>query len=253
MVVKLFLFLLVLFSYKNSDVDPLIHKALLQKYEEDYFDECQKFKDTMTWLDVNVKACMKSTLKGYPDLAPEDYRIICAGQYNSILHYTYTKNLRILQRKFMTYLVSYLDPFRARFNNEMMYLSYLMKFFIFRDLKIKEGIEVAQKTIKYQVKERNFEIMLGIIEERVDEFTEFQARIISMKNDIKNYLDTQIQSLMSLRNSLAEDVLDDNFNETELVDSENEMEALQEEENGEMEKGKQEEGDEEPKGENGER
>lgn len=192
----------------NED-DPLVIKAR-------YHEAASDLLENLSWLEVAVKKCMRSEVSFEPNYPGKHYSEVCIGKSNSLLKSEYTKRLKRLKRFFVAYLIKSMDPFRARFEDEMMYLIFLLNFHINRDLKIQQGLQTAVGTAHYQVNARKFQILLGMIDEHLQEFYAIQDKIAETKLAIVGYLMVQEKQLEAASREAAKKFFEEDIGWTEL-------------------------------------
>lgn len=192
----------------NED-DPLVIKARFDQAAAD-------LTESLEWLEVKIKKCMRAEVASSPNFPGTHYSEVCAGKFSSLLRAVYIKKLRQVKRFFVAYLIKNLEPFRVQYEDEILYLVFLLNFHITRDLKIREGLATAQKTVHFQVRPRRFQILLSIIEGHLEEFANLQDSIGETKLRIAGYLATQTQQLEDASRAAAKKFLEEGVGWTEL-------------------------------------
>jgi len=195
--------------YLNED-DPLVIKSRFETAASD-------LTESLAWLEVMVKKCMRKEVTAVPNRPGRYYGETCIGKYNSLLRSVYVQKLRRVKKFFVAYMVKNLDPFRAKYEDEILYLIFLLNFHIARDLNIRRGLEAAQKTVHYQVHPRKFQVLLTIVEEFTAKFFDLQKEIGDTKRRILAYLHFQMEQLEEANQALGLKLMEADVDLTELT------------------------------------
>lgn len=195
--------------YLNED-DPLVIKS---RYETAAAD----LSESLAWLEVMIKKCMRKEVTAVPNHPGQYYGETCIGKYNSLLRSVYVQKLRRVKKFFVAYVVKNLDPFRTKYEDEILYLIFLLNFHITRDLDMKRGLEAAQKTVRFQVRPRRFQALLTIVEEFMTRFFDLQTEIGATKRRILAYLHSQTEQLEAANQRVAMKLLEDDVDATALT------------------------------------
>jgi vacuolar-type H+-ATPase subunit I/STV1 len=161
--------------------------------EHKFYEEVKaKFTEDFEFFDQKARACIQETFHQHMEIPAHSLRVICIGRYNEMMHHVYGKNMKKLKRAFFNLVITSLEPFRVKYEDEIVYFLYILNFIAKKDLKLRESLYSALKMTKYQVHPRRFHDVLKILDELIEDFQTLQDRITEKRSKLVDYLDKQI-------------------------------------------------------------
>lgn len=197
MSVKLRLLLLIISAVFCGGEDTGIIVTIKQKRgnEHKFYEEVKgKFIEDFDFFDEKARSCIVETFQSHMEIPANSLKVICMGRYNEMVHHVYGKNMKRLKRAFFNLVVSSLEPFRVKYEDEIVYFLYILNFITKKDLKLRESLYSVLKMTKYQVHSRRFHDVLKILDELIDDFQTLQDKIIEKRTSLVIYLEKQIKS-----------------------------------------------------------
>lgn len=170
-----------------------IKESRLSEYK--YYERVKEaFVREIKTLGVQVRECVGQNIKEHIEVPEGALRVDCAGRFSQILHFVYSKNMQRLKRAFFALVVKNLEPFRVKYEDEIVYFLYVLDFITQRDLKLVESLESTVRTSKYQVHFRRYDNLMEILKDLLDDFQEVQEDLIMERTEVLDYIDKQVKS-----------------------------------------------------------
>jgi len=182
-----------------------------------YFEELKaKFIEDFNFFDHKARDCIVDTFREHMEIPANSLKIICMGRFNEMVHFVYGKNMKRLKRAFFNLVIKSLEPFRVKYEDEIVYFLYILNMISKKDLSLKESLYSALKMTKYQVHPRRFRDLLQILDDPITDFQTLQDMISTTRLGLMVYLKKQIDS----RDKYLEEMEERRFQlESQSVDS----------------------------------
>ena len=157
MIVKFLLIILILHPNFFLEPVPLTSIKDSRPSEYNYYQLLKlAFIKDFDFFDDKIRKCFAEVFQEHIETPESLLRTECVGRYNELVHFIYSKQMRRLKRAFFNLVVKDLEPFRVKYEDEIVYFLFSLNMITAKDLKLKESLGSVVKMTKFQVHPRRF-------------------------------------------------------------------------------------------------